>query len=77
MRSMDQGFWHSARCPVLEMRLRALLGLLTILAAVAVLDLLGASLEIRLEVALGIVLLLAAAWFLVRRAVRRDQDSIP
>ncbi len=45
------------------------------LAAVAVLDLLGASLEIRLDLALGLVVLLATAWLLVRRAVRRDHDS--
>ena len=70
------GFLHRARCPVLEMKLRTVvLGLLAVLAAVAVLDLLGASLQIRLEVALGVVLLLSAAWLLVRRAVRRDHDS--
>jgi len=58
------------------MKLRTVvLGLLAMLAAVAVLDLLGASLEIRLEVALGVVLLLVAAWLLVRRAVQRDHDS--
>lgn len=58
------------------MKLRTvLMGLLAVFAAVAVLDWLGASLEIRLEAALGVVLLLATAWLLVRRAVRRDQDS--
>jgi len=58
------------------MKLRTvLLILLAILAAVTVLDLLGASLEIRLEAALGVVLLSATAWLLVRRAVRRDHDS--
>ncbi len=70
------GFWHTARCPVLEMKLRTVLLLfLAVLAVVAILDRLGASLEIRLEAALGVMLLSATAWLLVRRAVRRDQDS--
>jgi hypothetical protein len=58
------------------MKLRTvLLVLLAILAVVAILDLLGASLEIRVEAALGVVLLSGTAWLLVRRAVRRNQDS--
>jgi len=58
------------------MKLRTvLLVLLAILAAVGILDWLGASLKIRLDAALGVVVLSATAWLLVRRAIRRDHDS--
>jgi len=68
--------WHSSRCPLLESKLRTVLVVLAaLLVGAGLLGLLGTHIGIRLDLALPLVALLAAAWLLVRRAVRRARDT--
>ncbi|MGI8985120.1 MAG: hypothetical protein ACR2HM_11430 [Acidimicrobiales bacterium] len=72
------GRLHGMRCPVLESKLRTVLVILVVfLGGAALLEQLGARIGVRRDIALGIVALMAAAWLLVRRAVRRDHDPKP
>lgn len=69
-------FLHGVRCPRLESKLKTLLVVLAgLLVGAILLELLGASIAVRLDVALGLVVAIGAAWLLVRRGARRDDET--